>query len=221
MSYTPKPGSLTARMVDLVHRVAPYGGPVWVGTASLARECGIASSSVVTTMDQTPSKHGLVVRRRHGVHGVQYQAGPNSPQASSSGQPATEEESDPTDEEDPMLIPKQTIVSAADCHRPAGLVSSVFALGAAASGAVEKPEVAIPPARPKPEKARPAARTEAVFDAQRTRSFACAIWSDGRLALEVGGQPMVLRTGETRELLRYLSRMAEEAEHDGEKLSTA
>jgi hypothetical protein len=32
---------------------------------------------------------------------------------------------------------------------------------------------------------------------------------------------MVLRTGETRELLRYLSRMAEEAEHDGEKLSTA
>jgi hypothetical protein len=143
MSYTPKPGSLTARMVDLVHRVAPYGGPVWVGTASLARECGIAGSSVVTTMDQTPSKHGLVVRRRHSVHGVQYQAGPNSPQTDSSGQPETEKEPDP------MLQPHQRTVPAANAERAVSpmAVSSIFAL---AAGMKDLPAMAEPEEQWKP-----------------------------------------------------------------------
>jgi hypothetical protein len=42
------------------------------------------------------------------------------------------------------------------------------------------------------------------------RPFACALFSDGRLQLDVGGAGFTLLPTETTRLIRYLSRMADD-----------
>lgn len=60
--------------------------------------------------------------------------------------------------------------------------------------------------------ARPAAQGGVSKDQATSlagRGFCCALFSDGRLVLEVPGQSMSLSSDQTRELVRYLQRMGE------------
>jgi len=58
----------------------------------------------------------------------------------------------------------------------------------------------------------PVAETVELFQADdEDDSFACALWSDGRLQLQIVGEEMVLSVEQTRVLVGYLERMGVEA----------
>ena len=66
MSYTPKPGSNTYRVLRHIEHV---GG--WVRSEDIARLIGIAGAGVVPYL-QLPLKHGFIVRRRAHAPGIGY-----------------------------------------------------------------------------------------------------------------------------------------------------
>lgn len=76
----------------------------------------------------------------------------------------------------------------------------------------ERATVACPPAPEPPPPADPvASEIKAILDAKESApaaGFACALFNDGRLYLELGDETMTLQVEHTRALLAYLERVA-------------
>lgn len=216
-NYTPREGSVAKRLVDYL-RSRP--ADEWVVTAALAEACETESQSVNSYLAGAVNAR-LVVRQQ--VPGTRLWAWRIATEADLVKPTlAGEEQGDPSDDDADKTPPS-----------PPAALGSIFNL--AASG-IEMPRTVIEKPAPEP-KDHPAPAPAAMQPWEpvpkgKLRSwltlpqpqtaddqiapvdgangeFGCALWNNGVLMLSVDGTLVELSAERTRELVRYLERMAE------------
>lgn len=178
MSYVPEPSSVAARVIAFL-KAKPEG---YLATnAELSHQLGVPASSFAGCLTSAVNA-GLVHKRWHDIAGgrstIAWVLGPRVVEPAGLPQ-------EPDHEPPPALETVTTVLAMTrrDSEPTDPVVAEVKAL-------LERQETL----------------TQAPAD--EAESFACALFNDGRLYLELGAETMTLQVEHTRALLAYLERVA-------------
>lgn len=203
--YEPQPGTIPFNVIKWL-RAQPAGASF--SSAVIAEEVGVHTESLGPCMKPAIDSGHIVTERINGLK--HWRLGNGTPPPASA----------PDADQDPVTSP---------APEPTSGLGAELVLGwkAPAASATEPPA---PPSegtsaielQPPPEPAATSLREVRSEDEVRStiyrlgrdlpptpiRPFRSALWSDGQLQIEKGGQSLVLNVQETRDLMRYLDRMA-------------
>lgn len=180
-TYTPQPGTIPARVIAYLNQLPPG---TELATAVLAEAVEVIPSAVQATLG-APMKHGAVIcTKRDGIN--YWRLGAGIPAAHLQA-------SEPDDA--PVI---QRVIPAATAPRiqlppPAPATKP-------ARRTAKKPKAAPRPA--------PAPTHQLVPIEPARPPMRLAVWSDGSLAIERGPERVDFTLDETRQIVRYLERMA-------------